>query len=138
MILDDLGLIPTLKQHIQDFDSKNTFVTDLEILGPEQRFPPHIEVTLFRIIQGLLKNISSHANAQKATVTLDVQSDRVSTTIHDNGSGFDVQSTLAKARDQKKMGIMSIQEQVSMLGGEIAFESEIGEGTTVTISLPLE
>ena len=104
MILDDLGLIPTLKQHIQDFDAKNNFVTDLDILGPEQRFPPHIEVTLFRIIQALLKNISSHANAQNVTVTVDVQSDRVIATVNDNGSGFDVESTLARAKEQKKTG----------------------------------
>ena len=138
MILDDLGLIPTLRQHIQDFDSKNNLVTELDILGPEQRFPPHIEVTLFRITQGLLKNISSHANANNVTVTLDVQGDRVVTTVHDNGAGFDVKSTLEKAREQKKMGIISIQEQVSMLGGDIVFESAIGEGTTVTVTLPLE
>ena len=138
MILDDLGLIPTLKQHIQDFEGKHNINSEFNVLGPEQRLPPHIEVTLFRVIQSLLKNVSEHANATQTEVSLDIQSSRVSTTVTDNGSGFDVNQAFNTAREQKRMGIVSIKEQLAMLNGEIAFDSNIGDGTTVSVWLPLD
>jgi two-component system sensor histidine kinase DegS len=137
MILDDLGLTPTLKQYVGDFEKKYNIPCKLSINGPEQRLPPHVEVTLFRIIQNLLKNVRDHANATHVEVTLDIQPDKVVASIIDDGSGFDVDQTLAKASEQKKMGLISIQEQVAMLRGEIRFDSRIGEGANVSVSLPL-
>jgi two-component system sensor histidine kinase DegS len=137
MMLDDLGLIPTLKQQVQDFENRHNIPTRLTILSPEQRLPAHIEVTLFRIIQGLLKNVPDHANATNIEVKLDIQPDKVMAAVVDNGVGFDLNDALAKAREQKKMGIISFQEQVSMLKGEITFDSNIGQGTVVNIWLPL-
>lgn len=138
MILDDLGLIPTLKQHVQDFENRYNIPIKLTVLSPEQRLLPHIEVTMFRIIQGLLKNIPDHANATQIEVTLDIQPDKIMASITDNGSGFDLDEALDKAREQKKIGIISFQEQVSMLKGEITFDSHIGQGTAVNVWLPLE
>ena len=137
MILDDLGLAPTLKQHIQDFQDKHNIPTALNLLSPEQRLPPHIEVTLFRIIQSLLKNVADHANATQAEVAMEIVEDKVMVTVSDDGSGFDAKSVMESAQEQKKVGLMSIQERVSMLGGEITFESNLGEGSIIHVWLPL-
>jgi two-component system sensor histidine kinase DegS len=138
MILDDLGLTPTLKQYCGDFEKKCSIPCKLSVNGPEQRLPPHIEVTLFRIIQSLLKNVRDHANATHVEVMLDIQADRVAASVIDDGGGFEVDSTMARASEQKKMGLISIQEQVAMLHGEINFDTRTGEGANISVALPLE
>lgn len=138
MMLDDLGLIPTLKQYVQEFENKRGLTGNLLVTGSEQRLPPHIEVTLFRVIQALLTNVADHANATSVQVSLEVQNERVTARVEDDGSGFDVAEAKATATKQKQMGLISMQEQVTMLHGEIDFDSNIGQGTTVTLWLPIE
>ncbi|HFD39679.1 MAG TPA: sensor histidine kinase, partial [Anaerolineae bacterium] len=73
MMLDDLGLMPTLKQYVQDFEEKSGISTNLTVLGRETRLPAHTEVTIFRVIQELLNNIQAHAHATNAQIALDFQ-----------------------------------------------------------------
>jgi len=138
MMLDDLGLAPTLRQFVQEFETKQGISTNLLMSGTERRLPPHIEVTLFRIIQAVLDNVANHANATNVQINLEVHSDRVTTSIEDDGVGFDFAEARAKASAQKQMGLISMQEQVSMLHGEINFDSTVGQGTSVSLSLPIE
>lgn len=138
MMLDDLGLVPTLKQYVQEFETKRAVACNLLISGTEHRLPPHIEVTLFRIIQALLTNVADHANATHVQIVLEIKTDRVSAKVTDDGSGFDVAEAKSAAKKQKQMGLISMQEQVTMLHGEIEFDSNIGQGTTVSLWLPIE
>jgi len=138
MMLDDLGLAPTLKQYAQEFEGKRNISCNLMITGTERRFPPYVEVTMFRVIQALLNNIADHSNATQAQISMEIQSDRITATITDDGVGFDVETELANASQQKHMGLISMKEQINMLNGEINIESVIGQGTTVSLWLPLE
>jgi two-component system sensor histidine kinase DegS len=137
MMLDDLGLNPTLKRYIQDFESKSGLGCNLTITGKEQRLPPHAEVTVFRVIQSLLNNVRDHANATHVEVSLDLGPEGLTTRVEDDGGGFDVAVALAAARQRKTMGLAAIIEQVEMLGGEIDFDSSIGRGTKVQFRLPV-
>jgi two-component system sensor histidine kinase DegS len=138
MMLDDLGLNPTLKRYIQDFEAKSGgLACNLAITGKEQRLPPHTEVTVFRVIQGLLNNVREHANATHVEVSLDLSPEGLSAKVEDDGSGFDVEEVMAAARQRKTMGLISIIEQVEMLGGDIHFDSSIGRGTQVRLLLPI-
>lgn len=137
MMLDDLGLNPTLKRYVQDFESKSGLACNLVISGKEQRLPPYAEVTVFRVIQGLLNNVREHANATHVEVILDLSPGGLKVSVDDDGSGFDVAEAMAAARQRKTMGIITMIEQVEMLGGEIEFDSSIGRGTKVQISLPI-
>ncbi len=136
MMLDDLGLIPTLKRYVQSFEEKSGLSTNLTIVGKERRLPPYAEVTIFRIIQELLKNASQHANATHVQVNVNLEGDVVGVSVEDDGSGFDVEEALTSARQRKTLGIVAMQEQVEMLGGEINFESSIGRGTKVKLEIP--
>jgi two-component system sensor histidine kinase DegS len=73
MMLDDLGLVPTLKQYIQSFEDKTELSTNFTVMGRETRLPDHIEVALFRTVQELLNNVDCHAHATHVQVTLDFQ-----------------------------------------------------------------
>jgi two-component system sensor histidine kinase DegS len=137
MMLDDLGLNPTLKRYVKDFESKSGLHCNLVITGKEQRLPPHAEVTVFRVIQSLLNNVRDHANATHVEVSLDLGPDGLKAKVEDDGSGFDVAEAMAAARQRKTMGLTTVLEQVEMLGGEIEFESTMGRGTRAELRLPV-
>lgn len=137
MMLDDLGLNPTLRRYVQDFEAKSGLACNLVITGKEQRLPPHAEVTVFRVVQSLLNNVREHANATHVEISLDLSPDGLKAKIEDDGSGFDMAEVMAAARQRKTMGLTTIIEQVEMLGGEIHFDSSLGRGTRVDLNLPV-
>lgn len=134
MMLDDLGLIPTLKQYTREFETKTNIDCEFEVMGDQDRLPSYIEVILFRVIQALLNNVEQHAEATRVVVTMDRQDDRVTVSVEDDGSGFEIDSL----EESPKMGIRSVQKRISMLGGDISIDSNIGRGTTASIWLPLQ
>ncbi|MBI2845864.1 MAG: sensor histidine kinase [Chloroflexi bacterium] len=136
MMLDDLGLLPTLRRYVQDFQEKSGLAIDLRITGQERRLASHTEVTIFRVIQELLINIDLHAHAHRVQVALGLQPDKVRIVVEDDGSGFDVQEALAAVKQRKTLGLAALQERVELLGGTASFESRIGRGTKVTIEIP--
>jgi len=137
MMLDDLGLMPTLKQYVQDFEEKAEMKASLTVLGREARLPSHTEVTIFRVIQELLNNVQTHAHATNAQVTLDFQEALVVASVEDDGSGFDVNEIQSPAQQRKGLGLHTIQERAEMLGGEVQIESHIGRGTKVRMEIPV-
>jgi two-component system sensor histidine kinase DegS len=136
MMLDDLGLNPTLKKSVEDFEQKSGIACNLTISGRDQRLPPHAEVTIFRVIQHLLKNVRDHANATHVQIALNIGDDRAVAMVEDDGSGFDVAAALAAARQRKTIGLGAMQEQVDMLGGEIDFDSALGRGSKIQFWVP--
>ena len=138
MMLDDLGLSPTLKKSIEDFEQKSGIACNLTISGKDIRLPSYAEVTIFRVAQHLLKNVRDHAQATHVQVSFSISDDKATVIVEDDGSGFDVAEVKAMGKKRKQMGIISMQERVTMLRGEINFDSNIGQGTIVSLWLPLE
>jgi len=134
MMLDDLGLIPTLKRYGQTFESKHHISTHLATQG-ELALPAHLEVAVFRAVQELMSNAARHAHATRIQVTLDLQSDPVVVTVEDDGSGFDVETVLTTARKRGTSGLANLEKRIQMLGGRIQFQSGTGRGTKVRVEL---
>ncbi len=137
MMLDDLGLVPTLKQYIQDFEEKSKLSTNFTVMGHETRLPSYSEVTIFRMIQELLTNVQKHAHATYVQVSLDFQDRVVVATVEDDGSGFDLNEVQSDAQPRRGLGLATIRERTEMLGGTVQVESRIGRGTRVRIEIPL-
>ncbi len=135
MMLDDLGLIPTLKRYTQTFESKNHLPVHLATMG-ETPLASYIEVAVFRAVQELLNNAARHAHASRVQVTLDL-SDPVIVTVEDDGSGFDVESVLASVRQRGVSGLATLEKRIQMLGGKVRFQSGTGRGTQVRVELPV-
>ena len=136
MMLDDLGLVPTLRRYIPDFETKTGCKTSLNVFGPERRFAAYNEVIIFRAVQSLLDNVRRHAQANQAQVTLDIQGDQISVMVEDDGSGFNVDEALETAQERKTLGLANVMEQVKMLGGTFNIESRLGRGTKVEFAIP--
>jgi two-component system, NarL family, sensor histidine kinase DegS len=136
MMLDDLGLMPTLKRYVQTFETKNRLPTQLTTTG-EAALPSYIEVTLFRAAQELLTNAARHAHASRVQVNLDLQAKPVVVSVEDDGSGFDATTVITAARQRSTSGLATLEKRVDMLGGKIQIQSSTGRGTKVRVELPV-
>ncbi len=136
-MLDDLGLIPTLRWYINRYARRVQVETVLEAEGMEDRLPADLETTIYRVLQEALTNVARHAQAGRVWVRLERQADRILAQVADDGRGFDVQSVLAADNGAQGMGLVGMQERVSLAGGTLQIESEPGKGTVVRFTLPL-
>jgi two-component system sensor histidine kinase DegS len=132
MMLDDLGLAPTLKRYIDAFKQQTSTNVLLSITGIERRLVSYEEVMIFRAIQELLSNVAQHSQAVQIKVHLDMAEEKIQVVVDDDGKGFDVDS-LAESRG---VGLKVIRDRVALLGGEFKIESTPGQGTRVSFHVP--
>lgn len=136
-ILDDLGLIPALHELSRGFGERSGLVVVIE--GPQdERFPPAIEIALYRTVQEALTNVGKHARAHRVNVRIENDNREVRCSIADDGSGVS-KKTARTSATQRGIGLIGIRERLATLGGTVAFEEGAdGRGTRLTASIPLE
>ena len=134
MMLDDLGLTPTVKRYVDAFKEKSGIQTTLTVTGAERRMESVREVMIFRGIQELLGNARNHAQASQVRVNFDMDDTRVRVVVEDNGKGFDVETV--SSGPQKTIGLSSLKERMELLGGGLDIESQAGQGTRVVMEIP--
>jgi PAS domain S-box-containing protein len=137
-IIDDLGLMPAVKWLVKQKSEESGIDILLKITGKEQRLLPEMELILFRIIQEGLNNISKHASASEAEVQVGFEDSRVDVSIVDNGQGFELPQSVGDLSPSGKLGLVGMQERVSLINGSLIIKSEPGKGTEVKVSVPLE
>jgi two-component system, NarL family, sensor histidine kinase DegS len=135
MMLDDLGVVPTLRRYAESFQEKNGIPVPITVTGVERRLESHIEVTVFRNVQELLQNALNHAQANQIQVQVDMGQDQVTAVVEDNGSGFNVDDILNGST--KTIGLATLRERTEMLGGELNIQSNLGQGTRIEFSIPI-
>jgi two-component system sensor histidine kinase DegS len=134
MMLDDLGLIPTIRKYVDAFKEQSGGIeVELTITGNERRLDSYLEVMIFRAIQELLGNSARHSQSSSIKLNIDLSSDIARITVEDNGRGFDP-DTLA---DAKNLGLKLIRERTEMLGGKFEVDSKLGKGARITFVVPL-
>jgi two-component system sensor histidine kinase DegS len=136
MMLDDLGLVPTVRRYTEAFKDKTGLNVNLVVTGSERRLESHLEVLLFRAVQELLGNVREYAQATQVKVVLDMDDSQVRATVEDNGRGFDPAGLSAK--DGEGRGLLTLRDRVSQAGGSIEFDSEAGKGSRIVVVLPSE
>jgi two-component system sensor histidine kinase DegS len=132
MMLDDLGLTPTLTRFVEAFKEQAVMDIRLTVSGLEQRLEPYLEVMIFRAVQELLSNAQRHSQAVQVWVQVDATEADVKVSVDDNGKGFEVESIDEKGG----MGLKVIRDRVEMLGGQMEIESNGGKGTRVSFEIP--
>jgi signal transduction histidine kinase len=130
--LDELGLVPALREHLARCEREQGLTFELAADVPE-RLPAPIETALFRIVQEAVNNVLKHARARHVRVTLQRGDDRVRLEIADDGQGFEAQVP----RSGRHLGLWSMRERVEHLGGEFEVASTPGQGTRVMAAVPL-
>jgi two-component system sensor histidine kinase UhpB len=136
-ILDDLGLIPAIRWYAQTNLKEKGVQVEMRGGVGAMRLPFHLETMLFRVLQEAVSNILRHANASKVIITLKPEEEYVALEIQDNGCGFDVNKTTGEALTRKQLGLLGMQERVSLVNGVLNVESIPGRGTSLKIYVPL-
>lgn len=135
-MLDELGLVPAVRQYTKDFTRRTGIQVELGLSPFGGRLPGELETTLFRVVQEGLTNIAKHSLASCARVTLEVIGQAVIIQISDNGRGFDVTAAL-RNESKRSLGLLGMEERIALLGGRLSIRSAPGEGTTLSMEVPL-
>lgn len=137
-MLDDLGLVPTLRWYIKQFSQRVGIEAELQVLNLDKRLQPDVETALFRVAQEALTNVTRHARASAVRLLLEQTEDTIYAEIKDNGRGFNVAAVMNHQTAAQGAGLFGIRERVALLGGELHIFSEADQGTRLTIDIPLE
>ena len=106
--------------------------------GEPEQLPAAYEATLMRAAQSLVANVQAHAGAAHAVVTLGYSPDSVALDVVDDGAGFEPDRLPSAPRpDGTGFGLLSLRERVASLGGTLVVETAPGDGTAVSLRLPL-
>ncbi len=133
MMLDDLGLIPTIKRYAEAFKEQTETQVDLSITGVERRLESYIEVIIFRSLQDLLGFAHRHSQATQVSILMNIGDDNVKVTIEDNGKGFDVDEVFRGSG----ISIKAIKDRIEMLGGFMDVDSSPGRSGYFVFQIPV-
>lgn len=137
-MLDDLGLVPTLRWYLKRYEKRVNLSVDLDTSDFQGRLPADFETTLYRVFQEALTNVSRHAHATHVELELRQRDGRVFAQIRDDGCGFDMLRVFNQEMPSSGTGLLGMRERVILLGGTFKIHSEPGIGTQVLIEIPLE
>ena len=135
-ILDDLGIITTIRSLCREFQQANPS-TDVQpaFHAEEENIPEHLKIVIYRISQESLNNITKHSHADKVRIEVTRHKEGLELLIEDNGSGFDAREVLTRTEG---MGIGSMKERAQYSGGVFSLITDKGKGTTIRVSWPSE
>ena len=132
-MLDDLGLCAAMEWQAEQFSERTGILCDLTTPADECPVPPHMGTALFRVFQELLSNVAHYAEATRVKASLSSDGNSVTLVVGDNGRGI----TYEELHSLDSLGILAIQERIRACRGTVTFEGEPGNGTTVTVVVPL-
>jgi two-component system sensor histidine kinase DegS len=133
MMLDDLGLVPTIRRYADTFKEQAGVEVSVTISGNERRLESYVEVMVFRAMQELLSNAVHQNQATLVKIQMDIGDNTIRLSLDDNGKGFDTDSL----EKESNLSLKLIKDRAEMLGGEFEIDSAPGKGARVTLTIPL-
>jgi signal transduction histidine kinase len=133
-MLDDLGLPEAIDWLVKEFSRRTGIDVDTRLGEGLQALPPQLATTLYRIVQEALTNITRHARATRAAISLTLDDHELLLTIQDNGTGF-TQGT--RTRPPGSFGLLGIRERVLLLGGQLSVGNVPEGGARLVVRVPL-
>jgi signal transduction histidine kinase len=131
--LEDLGLVTALEMLSKE-SAKPGFVVNFSRTGVERRLEEAFELTLFRIAQEALNNVSRHSEATQTQINLNFHVSTVTLEIKDNGKGFTPPRSPAEFAPSGHYGLLGMHERAELIGGKLSIESS-GNGTVIRATL---
>ncbi len=95
-------------------------------------------VVMFQAVRELLTNVVKHANASTVKVCIDKSDHKVQVIVEDDGIGFDLSRLKSPDKEKGEFGLFNVKERLEYLGGSFDIESKPGQGTRVTMTVPLK
>jgi signal transduction histidine kinase len=134
--LDDLGLCAALEKQLSHVAEASGLRTMLDCRSATAvRLPTAVETMLFRVVQEAVTNVVRHAAATELLVVVATTDNEARAEVTDNGIGFDIRQQIQ--RRDRSFGLLGMHERATPLGGVVTVESRPGQGTRVTVTVPL-
>ena len=137
-VLDDLGLVPSLRTLCNDTSKRSGIKGVFESFKLNGRLNPELETGLYRIAQEALNNIVKYSSAREYSIQLVKHPGFVRLMIEDDGVGFDLEKTRFDPAKKDCMGLINMSERTLSLNGKFNIDSKIGGGTEIIVEIPLE
>ena len=131
-LLDNLGLAPALEWYITENCSKGGLKCNLNLAEELGFISPDASIAVFRIVQESVTNVLRHANAKNFTASLHVDEENIHLVLEDDGMGLPTTFNPSKLSH----GLSGMRQRARSLGGDVAWSSGSGKGTTITVSIP--
>ncbi len=126
-IIEDLGLVDAIKSECSSFTQREGIAVDYRTESMPPGIPADVSICIYRIVQEGLRNIAKHADTTQLQVSLTGKDDSIFLTIKDQGAGFD----LKEAEKKLGLGLVSMQERVRLIQGNISIDSRPGQGKPI-------
>jgi two-component system, NarL family, sensor histidine kinase UhpB len=138
--IDELGLAATLENYVSDWSDQTGVAAEFYgKRGDIDNVPDDVRTTIYRVVQEALTNIAKHASrASQVSVVINLAGAVIQLTIDDNGEGFELEEKMGAPGKYGALGIASMRERLSMIGGTLEIESSEGVGTTLFARIPIE
>lgn len=138
-MLDDLGLVPTLRWFLKQYHERNGIKLTFTHENPdESEVPDQIAVTIYRVLQEALNNVSKHAEASVIEISLIISKSSITLKVADNGKGFDVNTYKFHKPGKGGLGLLGMRERLDLLNGHMKIRSGKNEGTIIEAVAPLK
>ncbi|MCW5980299.1 MAG: PAS domain-containing protein [Bryobacteraceae bacterium] len=131
-VIDLLGLVPALQGYCDEFSSRERIQVRFTHHGIPGELPPPVALTAYRVVQESLRNAAKHSGAKQASVALAFERGQLELIVRDSGCGFYPETVVGAG-----LGMVGMRERVHLAGGTIEWRSKPGEGTQVTVKVPL-
>jgi signal transduction histidine kinase len=136
--LEDLGLVTALEMLARENEESAAIKITFSHLGHERRLSASVELALYRMAQEALSNVTRHAQASEAALSVHFEPDGMTLEIKDNGRGFQVPQSPGEFAPLGHFGLLGLYERAELIGASLKISSEIGKGTHLKIHLPLQ
>ncbi|MGZ4135862.1 MAG: sensor histidine kinase, partial [Tumebacillaceae bacterium] len=133
-----VGLVPAIRAHLEEATAQTSIRPHLEVSLLTESLPPAISKAVFEIVTEGVQNAVKHADARDLYVSLEQEVDLVRLVISDNGKGFHFGQAILSAEARKSFGIENLHNIADQAGGSLDFLTAPGQGTTITLEIPLE
>lgn len=140
LILESQGLIPALRNYVEQLNSTEKFLTHLEVEGEYRPLKRAVERNIFSIVQEAVNNVEKHAKAKNVWIKITTDKDHLTVSIADDGVGFNVKEVLSRYAERGSLGLLNMQERANAIGAQFSIKSNPqgpNRGTVISLRIPL-
>jgi signal transduction histidine kinase len=138
IILETEGLVAALNQYADNLRENDKLPLQVDAEHYEDCLDTEAQGVVFAILEEAVNNAKKHAQATQIWVQLAVQGDMFVAQVVDNGRGFDVLAVERDYASSGSLGMINLKERAELVGGNLNIESSIGQGTRITLIVPLD
>ena len=137
MQLDRLGLTSSIRAMLRNVQDASETAFEWTLESVDGLFPKDREINVYRILQEGVNNILKHAEAQQAVISVVRRNGDVRISLKDDGEGFDANALEENRPGELGFGLQGMLERVELLGGNMNIRSRPGDGTDISVFLPV-